>query len=611
MRLRIFTLSCLVLGVCLASRTYAQPALSVTPVEVPPGGSVTVVVTGVPGQAWGIGGSFSGSGLVYAGLPLALGTDAVALGFGVLDASGSASLTFKPPIGPSTPLYYVQAITAADMTFAGAQPTQSYTLRPAGIFTNTPVLPQGLSAGHARIVDVSEPIVDTDAATKAYVDGVSGGVASQGAGGDLTGSYPNPGISPGAGANIVNAINATGGTIADARLPGTLARLNAANVFSAPATFSAGLSAANARVQFVGPPAHPMDAVNKLYVDATFAKLVGPNHGIQGDGGFYFGGAAGVGVIPATGPGVRIQWYPGKAAFRAGDIAGTHWDDVNVGYGSFAVGHNTIASGLVSSAQGDGVTVSGLAAAGFGGSHTVSGDFGFTAGSANVVSGTRAVALGFNNRAVGDDAIAIGDSVAACGESSIAIGQKVSTSSAPGVTPCGGVAHTGAILFGDGSTQVYFAAVANNEFAVRAAGGFRFRTNSFATTGCNLPAGSGVFACASDRNLKSGFWDVDGEDVLRKLAGIPVTRWRFTGEAAGVTHVGPMAQDFFAAFGLGDSDRMIGYTDINGINMRAIQALEARTRDLDAARDRIRELEARVQKLEAAVEALLPRQDNR
>jgi hypothetical protein len=161
------------------------------------------------------------------------------------------------------------------------------------------------------------------------------------------------------------------------------------------------------------------------------------------------------------------------------------------------------------------------------------------------------------------------------------------------------VEHTGAFVFGDSSTTIYFGTVANNEFAVRAAGGFRFRTNAQGTTGCNLPAGSGVFSCSSDRNLKTGFTDLDGEDVLRRLAALPVTRWRFSDEAAGIAHVGPTAQDFYAAFGLGDSDTMIGYTDINGVNMRAIQALEVRTEALGAALERIGQLEARLQKLEA------------
>jgi hypothetical protein len=50
---------------------------------------------------------------------------------------------------------------------------------------------------------------------------------------------------------------------------------------------------------------------------------------------------------------------------------------------------------------------------------------------------------------------------------------------------------------------------------------------------------------------------------------------------------------------------MIGYTDINGINMRAIQALEARTRDLQGADERIRPLEERLRNLEAQIEMLL------
>src|SRR2546428_11923930 len=44
------------------------------------------------------------------------------------------------------------------------------------------------------------------------------------------------------------------------------------------------------------------------------------------------------GSIPATGTGTRMMWYPGKAAFRAGNVTGTQWDDATTGFGSFAVG---------------------------------------------------------------------------------------------------------------------------------------------------------------------------------------------------------------------------------------------------------------------------------
>ncbi len=55
---------------------------------------------------------------------------------------------------------------------------------------------------------------------------------------------------------------------------------------------------------------------------------------------------------------------------------------------------------------------------------------------------------------------------------------------------------------------------ANNEFALRATGGFRFRTNLSGTTGCNLPAGSGVFNCTSSRYTKENFFEVKGSDIL-------------------------------------------------------------------------------------------------
>jgi trimeric autotransporter adhesin len=72
------------------------------------------------------------------------------------------------------------------------------------------------------------------------------------------------------------------------------------------------------------------------------------------------------------------------------------------------------------------------------------------------------------------------------------------------------------------------------------------------------------------------------ELVLSKLRAMPIERWRFRG-APGVTHIGPVAQDFYEAFGLGTSDTTIGHMDVSGISLRAIQALEARTREQNDA----------------------------
>ena len=76
---------------------------------------------------------------------------------------------------------------------------------------------------------------------------------------------------------------------------------------------------------------------------------------------------------------------------------------------------------------------------------------------------------------------------------------------------------------------------------------------------------------ASDRNVKEGFEPVDRRAILAAVATLPIERWSYKGEAA--RHLGPMAQDFAAAFGLGTDDRHIFTLDAAGIALAAIQGL--------------------------------------
>ncbi|WP_343067192.1 tail fiber domain-containing protein [Streptomyces rectiverticillatus] len=66
---------------------------------------------------------------------------------------------------------------------------------------------------------------------------------------------------------------------------------------------------------------------------------------------------------------------------------------------------------------------------------------------------------------------------------------------------------------------------------------------------------------------------VHGFDVLRKVVEMPVSTWRYRSDPPGVRHLGPMAQDWWAAFGLGDSDRRISPVDANGVALVCVQAL--------------------------------------
>src|SRR6185369_4553761 len=98
----------------------------------------------------------------------------------------------------------------------------------------------------------------------------------------------------------------------------------------------------------------------------------------------------------------------------------------------------------------------------------------------------------------------------------------------------------------------------------------------------------------SDRNAKERFQSVALRAVLNKVVALPVSEWQFKGDES-ARHIGPMAQDFYAAFGVGSDDRHIAVVDEGGVALAAIQGLNQK---LDEKEARIKELEGRIEKLE-------------
>ena len=141
---------------------------------------------------------------------------------------------------------------------------------------------------------------------------------------------------------------------------------------------------------------------------------------------------------------------------------------------------------------------------------------------------------------------------------------------------------------------------AANQFLVRAAGGTSISSNAALTAGVDLLPGAGSWSTVSDVALKDRFRDLDGEDVLARLARMPVREWPYLAQDTAIRHVGPTAQDFRAAFGLGESDRRISTVDADGIALAGVQALETRTQ---AADQRSRVLEERTAALGAENDA--------
>jgi endosialidase-like protein len=115
--------------------------------------------------------------------------------------------------------------------------------------------------------------------------------------------------------------------------------------------------------------------------------------------------------------------------------------------------------------------------------------------------------------------------------------------------------------------------------------------------------GQVAFTAVSDKTKKENFQPVDGEEVLGKIRGFELSSWNFIGhDPKEFRHYGPMAQDFFAAFGqdgVGQigSETTINSGDMAGILMIAVQALEKRTAELKQKEAQIAVLESKVEDL--------------
>ena len=107
----------------------------------------------------------------------------------------------------------------------------------------------------------------------------------------------------------------------------------------------------------------------------------------------------------------------------------------------------------------------------------------------------------------------------------------------------------------------------------------------------------------SDRNAKEAFTAINPRAVLEKVSALPITEWKYKGEPDGTEHIGPMAQDFHAAFGLnGPDDKHIATVDEEGVALAAIQGLNQKLEETRADNAALRadnaELRARLEKLE-------------
>lgn len=245
----------------------------------------------------------------------------------------------------------------------------------------------------------------------------------------------------------------------------------------------------------------------------------------------------------------------------AGDDDG---DPTNQPFATVGGGRDNTARSFASTVGGGSGNTAGQAATIGGGLGNTSTFFGTVAGGQSNEAGNYGfVGGGSGNKATGfASMVPGGSSNQAHGPTSFAAGKRAKVFAN----------HEGAFVWGD-STNADINSFGANTFTVRASGGTRIYSNAAATVGVELRANDNQWLATSDRNKKENITPVEPRETLTRLLEVPISAYNFIGGDPTIKIMGPMAQDFHAAFGLGDSDTQIGMVDAMGVTMAAVQGL--------------------------------------
>ncbi|UCC29922.1 MAG: hypothetical protein JSU86_17185 [Phycisphaerales bacterium] len=318
-----------------------------------------------------------------------------------------------------------------------------------------------------------------------------------------------------------------------------------------------------------------------------------------------------------------------QAAAYATTVGGGYDNDASADYSTVGGGKSNSASGWAGSTVGGGYynnptgdystvgggfynTPSGAYSTVGGGESNAndpSGDYSTVGGGGyNDPSGySSTVGGGMSNEAAGDySTVPGGHHNKANGNYSFAAGRRAKVRSAAEVGGGDIDGDEGTFVWAD-STNVVFPSTGPDQFLVRASGGMWLGTTSSpsipagrfinTSTGGYLTSG-GIWTDSSDRAQKDGLAAIDARDILKRVSTLPISTWRHKAEEPSVRHMGAMAQDFYAAFGLGSDERHIAALDTGGVALAAIQGLH------DIVNEKECEIEMLRAEKDAEIEAL-------
>lgn len=302
------------------------------------------------------------------------------------------------------------------------------------------------------------------------------------------------------------------------------------------------------------------------------------------------------------GAGTKLIWYANKGAFRAGSISGPQWNDANVGINSFSVGKNTLAIGSSSVAIGENASASGTQSFAIGFSAIAGNDNAVAIGTGSSVAGMGSIAIG-NSQARGAYAVAIGLQNRVIANYSLALGSNARAN------------KQGSCVIGDGAylyeaDSVYSTAM--NQMTMRFSGGYHLFTSGgpqAQAVGVQILPGGNAWQTISDSTRKEHFRPVNGAAFLDKIRQLRLGSWNYKGQdSKQYRHYGPMAQDFFAAFGKDElgtigEDKSINQADFDGVNLIAIQALLAKIERLETMNQALQQENAGLQQETASLKS--------
>ena len=298
------------------------------------------------------------------------------------------------------------------------------------------------------------------------------------------------------------------------------------------------------------------------------------------------------------------------------NTASSAWATVGGGRLNTASGNflNTVGGGILNTASGDDATVGG-------GGYNLSSGYGATVpgGLLNLASGAASFAAGDGAQATNDgtfvwaDLDANGNPYYSTGTNQFCVRARGGIQVDPQTSMFFGTTtrqmlNLWGTQYGIGvqSGTVYFRtdnAYGGNGFAWFKGGTHNdgLQNPGGGTTLMTLTSGgltvNGTFVSASDRNAKQDFAAVDNRIVLEKVAQLPIQTWAYKNDP-NTKHLGPVAQDFYAAFAVGPDDKHIATVDESGVALAAIQGLNQKLNEKDAE---IQQLKQRLDKLETLI----------